>query len=404
MIIKKYLALLFFINFVLIENNAQNNTQLKIKDNINNLTFQLMSKLSKQNNESNFVYSSFSLVFSLSMVYMGTEGETKSEFDTLFNNNLNSEEYAQGFHDFLLQLNDTIGRKSIKTSNSLWIEEKYKVLPKFENDLKQIFNSSTHNFKCATENEANISRQQINKYIESVSDGQLQNVLPDKVLNPLTRLLLINIVAFDAKWEHKFEVTNTKEDNFNLYNGTTVKTSFMNQTFTVGYYQDPIVQAVSIPYENRRFSLLILLPANENVMRKFKNSLNEENFKVLLNALHNRPVDLSLPKFKTESGFELKDALKSLGMTKLFNDSADFSGITGNRDVFINNILQKTIIEVNENETKAASSTIVVMQLKSAYLPIDPIIFNANKPFMYFIIDNSTQVILFSGVLMNPIL
>lgn len=382
---------------------AQNIYESSIKNEMNGMAFKLLPKLATQSNENNFVFSSFSLVSALSMVYVGAEGDTKKELEHLICVDAQREKFIGEFHNLLLNINDSNGRKTLHFSNSLWIEEGYKILPSFADNLKTSFWAAPYTFQSKTPAQANRSRLLVNKFIEKESDGQLKNALPENVLNPLTRLLLINVLSFDAKWKHTFETENTKEDDFFLYNAGTVKTKFMNQTSTMGYYEDTIVQAVSIPYNNPHFSMLIILPANKTAMKKIQGSLSQASLDILLNGLHGQNVKLSIPRFKAESGFEMKEALKSLGMTRSFGDSADFSSITGNKELYISNIFQKTIIDVNEKETKAASSTIVVMQLKSVAYPMEPVTFKANKPFIYFIMDNSTQTILFIGIYKRPV-
>ena len=111
-----------------------------------------------------------------------------------------------------------------------------------------------------------------------------------------------------------------------------------------------------------------------------------------------------LPKFKTTSQFELGDTLKSLGMNTAFDaDKADFSGMTGGRDLFISAVIHKAFVDVNEEGTEAAAATGVIMEPTSAASdPTEPPVFRADHPFVFMIRDNRNGSILFMGRMANP--
>jgi serpin B len=115
-----------------------------------------------------------------------------------------------------------------------------------------------------------------------------------------------------------------------------------------------------------------------------------------------RPWDLNLrmPKFKYESEFELKDTLSQLGMPEAFDPNyADFSGMNGNRELYIQEGYHKGFISVDEKGTEAAAATAVVITLSSAETPLNVTI---DRPFIYLIRDIKTNAILFMGRVMNP--
>ena len=112
-----------------------------------------------------------------------------------------------------------------------------------------------------------------------------------------------------------------------------------------------------------------------------------------------KKVDVIIPKFKITSSFDLEDYLKKMGMEDAFTGAADFSGMTGKKDLQIDKVVHKAFIEVNEKGTEAAASTAVTMRKSSAaMLPV----FRADHPFLYFVKDNKTGSILFMGQVMNP--
>jgi serpin B len=70
-----------------------------------------------------------------------------------------------------------------------------------------------------------------------------------------------------------------------------------------------------------------------------------------------------MPRFEFDSNFSLRQALSALGMPIAFSDRADFSGMTGNRDLFITDVIHKAFVSVDEAGTEAAVASAVVMEL-----------------------------------------
>jgi len=111
-------------------------------------------------------------------------------------------------------------------------------------------------------------------------------------------------------------------------------------------------------------------------------------------------LNLALPKFKIESEFGLGDALQAMGMTQAFSPDADFSGMTGNRELHIGAVIHKAFVDVNETGTEAAAATAVIMELTMA--PAEPINVTVDRPFLFMIYDRPTGTILFMGRVVEP--
>jgi serpin B len=160
-------------------------------------------------------------------------------------------------------------------------------------------------------------------------------------------------------------------------------------------------QAVELPYENGDVSMLVILP-DEGQFQAVEAALSPEMIQGILESLTYGSVILTLPRFTYESAFDLNDALGALGMTDAFDLArADFSGMDGNRDLYIGNVVHKAFVAVDENGTEAAAATAVIMQITSA-LPGEPIVFTVDRPFLYLIRDTRTGGILFVGRVVAP--
>jgi serpin B len=175
----------------------------------------------------------------------------------------------------------------------------------------------------------------------------------------------------------------------------------MHQSEGMNYAAGDGWQAVELAYEGGRQSMLILLPA-EGQFEAFEASLNAARLDDILNAMEWTTVELALPKFSFESEFELNRALAELGMPAAFDAKrADFSGMTGESNLYISDVIHKAFVDVNEEGTEAAAATAVIMRLES--MPIDPVQMQVDHPFIFMIRDNETGSILFTGRVANPL-
>ena len=147
--------------------------------------------------------------------------------------------------------------------------------------------------------------------------------------------------------------------------------------------------------------MVVLLPRATDGLGRLESSLSLGKLDGWLSSLAQRRVEISLPRFKLTAEAELKDALSALGMPAAFiGGQADFSGITGNRDLVISAVVHKAFVEVEEKGTEAAAATGVVMARTSVAMA--PTIFRADHPFLFLIRDNRNGTILFLGPLRDP--
>lgn len=112
---------------------------------------------------------------------------------------------------------------------------------------------------------------------------------------------------------------------------------------------------------------------------------------------------LYFPKFTMETKYFLPSTLSAMGMPTAFTSAADFSGMDGRRDLYIDNAIHQVYIQVNEEGTEAAGATGVTMTLASHPASEKPVpVFRADQPFIFFIQDAEKGNILFTGRVDNP--
>jgi len=145
--------------------------------------------------------------------------------------------------------------------------------------------------------------------------------------------------------------------------------------------------------------MVILLP-DSGQFETFEEAIECQQIKDIIENLERREVRLTMPKFEFDSSFGLKKTLIDMGMPVAFSASADFSGMTGEKDLFISDVIHKAFVSVDEAGTEAAAATAVIMELTA--MPETPVEVTLNRPFIFLIRDIETGAILFVGRVMNP--
>ena len=168
-------------------------------------------------------------------------------------------------------------------------------------------------------------------------------------------------------------------------------------------------RALKMPYAGDRISMIFILPDNKDGLPKLEEQLNAVQFDIdggMMSRIHwfdeERDVKVGVPKLKIESTHDLKDPLKKIGLEHMFDaNKADFSGITGKKDLYVSKVIQKAFIEINEEGAEASAASGAAMVEKGFRFETDPL-FICDHPFLFMIKDNLTGMILFSGKVTNP--
>ncbi|HSW58234.1 MAG TPA: serpin family protein, partial [Dehalococcoidales bacterium] len=246
------------------------------------------------------------------------------------------------------------------------------------------------------------ARQAINQWVADQTEDRIKDLLPQGSITNLTRLVLTNAIYFNAAWATQFDKASTRQGQFTLLNGEKVSLPMMNQfAKNYRYAEGDGYQAIELPYDGRELSMVILLPRSGQYTN-FESRLDNTRLNSILAQMRNAAVDLSLPKFEIETELNLNDHLKKLGMTDAFEFSkADLSGMNGNKELFISDVVHKAFVAVDEAGTEAAAATGVVVGVTS--MPTDIKQFIVDRPFIFLIKDNPTGTVLFLGRILNPL-
>jgi serpin B len=385
--------------------NVTSSEQTLLVEGNSALAFKLYQALKEE--EGNLFYSPYSISLALAMTYAGARGETAQQMADTLQFLLEPASLHPAFNWLDMELasrgegaqgKDGEGFR-LNIANAIWGQKDYEFLPAFLDVLAENYGAGLRILDFRTEAEK--CRVAINDWVSNQTKGHIIDLIPPGAIDALTRLVLTNASYFNAAWEHPFDKKVTTNGPFYLLNGGQVAVPMMKQTESFGYSVGEGYQAVELPYDGGELSMVILLPGSGN-FEDFEEGLQAQQVDAIINGLQNTQVTLTMPRFEFDSEFSLKDTLARMDMRDAFSpDEADFSGMTGNRELFISDVVHKAFVAVDEAGTEAAAATAVIVGTTSA--PGEPPVeVTLDRPFIFLIRDIETGAILFVGRVLNP--
>ncbi|MFH1319744.1 MAG: serpin family protein [Bacteroidota bacterium] len=365
--------------------------------------FELFSELKTDKKDENLFFSPFSISSALAMTYGGARNRTEKQMSKTLHFNLDQKLLHSNFKKLLdgLDKQNQEGLQ-IDIANSLWAQKDYTFLDEFFELSKTCYGSGLKYVNFTENKEREKARLEINEWVENNTNNKIKDLIQPGILNGLTRLVLVNAIYFNGQWAYQFDKKLTKKMPFYTSVKTQIKTGFMNRKADLKYFENDNLQVIELPYTANKTSMVIFLPKDIEGINELENSFNYETYSNNINSLQTETVVLSIPKFKTMDKFGLAPTLSDMGMPIAFRGRANFSGMTGKRDLFIAKVIHKAFIEVSEEGTEAAAATAVIMQKKAIINPVPQKVFKADHPFIFVIKDNETGSILFMGKIVNP--
>ncbi|XP_022816434.1 antichymotrypsin-2-like [Spodoptera litura] len=250
-----------------------------------------------------------------------------------------------------------------------------------------------------------LAADNINKWVAKKTDDMITNIVTPNMFNSNTRLVLANAISLTADWLYPFDVHSTYEAQFTKVNGHQVTVKMMYQTNDFNYYAQSDFQVLEMFYVGKDISFLTILPNDANNLLNIAKSLSDPDFVIyVMENLSPTKIEVKIPKFELTSRIDLKDVLKKNGVTAIFQ-----SGTTGLEDILENkesihvtDALQVARIIVDEVHTQAAAATVVIAGLKMSPQYNKMLSFNADRPFVFSILNRRKRVMLFNGFYNGP--
>jgi serpin B len=365
--------------------------------------FELYQALREE--EGNLFYSPHSISLALAMTYAGARGETAQQMADTLQFLLEQERLHPSFNWLDAELasrgegaqgQDGEGFR-LNIVNAIWGQKDYEFLSDFLDVLAQNYGAGLRILDFITETEK--SRLAINQWVSDQTEGRIEDLIPQGAIGELTRLVLTNAIYFNAAWEYPFDEDMTADGPFYLLDGGQVTVPMMQQTESFSYAEGEGYQAIELLYDGGELSMVILLP-EDGKFQAFEEGLQAQQVSDIISGMQATEVALTMPQFEFDSGFSLKDTLAGMGMPVAFSSAADFSGMTGKRELFISDVIHKAFVSVDEAGTEAAAATAVIMELTA--VPEPAVEVTIDHPFIFLIRDIETGAVLFVGRVLNP--
>jgi serpin B len=339
------------------------------------------------------------------MAYAGAQGETEGQMaETL---NYLPQDAQHPALNALEQRMSGLGEKGdgggavpfrLNVANSAWGQQGYSFKDAYLETLAGHYGAGLRTLDFGQPQEA---AGEINAWIEDQTEDRIKNLVSPEAISPATRLVLANAIYFKASWLSRFEPSNTRDGPFTLADGSRVTVPLMHQTAYFPYMESDGYQAVRLPYKGEAADMLIILP-QEGRFEQVEGRLGAGFLDEVRRALREEYVRLTMPRFDFETDLGLPKLLKAMGMTAPFDSgTANFSGISGKKDLYISEALHRANITVDEKGTEAAAATVLLMPVSG---PPEPTIeMTADRPFIFVIAERETGAILFLGRVTDPL-
>jgi serpin B len=352
--------------------------------------------------DSNLFFSPYSISLALVMTYAGAHGDTAQQMADVLHFTLPQEQLHPAFNalDLALACQGGENKENFKLNiaNSLWGRAGISFNKEFLDVLALNYGAGMRLLNFQENPEA--ARIRINDWVSEQTENKIKDLIPEGAINPLTVLVLTNAIYFKASWEYAFPEELTMDDTFTLLNGTRVTVPMMSwpRAVTIRYAEGDGYQAIELPYEGTSMSMLILLPTLDR-FEEFEMTLSAERVNEIVENLESRHVLVRMPKFRFETSLDLSNTLAEMGMSVAFTPQADFSGITTDCPLWIDKVLHKAFVSVDEKGTEAAAATAVIMTLS---ISPQPTTVSIDHPFIFLIRDTNTGAVLFLGRVLDP--
>jgi len=366
---------------------------------VNAFAFDVYGKLDAR--DGNVFFSPLSAATALAMTYAGAQGRTATEIAKVLRLTEKPPEVHYEFGALLSELNAVRASKCrLLSANALWAHAGTLFLEPYLNLVRSRYDATVDELDFGSAPQK--AEDKINRWVEERTENTVTRLIPPGTVDPQTRLVLTNAVYFKGAWQERFSPELTHDAPFILSDGGTTTVRMMHRTGSFRHARANGLQVLELPYDAGTLSMVLLLPDEPNGLDRLERLMNAEMFSQWTAALKPSQLEIYIPRFKSSSDYRLDGTLKALGMIDAFSSlKADFSGMTGKKDLFVGAVFHSSFVEVNEEGTEAAGASGVVMRLKSG-APKPLPVFRADHAFVYVIRHVPSNCIVFLGRMAKP--
>jgi serpin B len=356
----------------------------------NEFAFDLYARLRTE--KGNVIFSPYSIETALAMTYAGARGKTADEMAKTLHFTLPQERLHPAFGGLIQRLQPEKDNPSyrLETANAVWPREGLPIVKAYQRLVRTHYGAEVTAVDYARDPKS--ARGTINRWVAERTNNKIKELLTDDEVNQKTLLVLTNAAYLKAGWLEPFPKDETKDEEFEVAPGKSVKVPMMHNTHArCNFYMGDDFQVLELPYAGERLSLVILLPSKKGRLAELENGLKAAKVEQLLSKLRVHDGKVAMPRFKTEFRRNLVEDLTAMGMPLACSEAADFSGMS--KSFAISWVVHQALISVDEEGTEAAAAT-GIGRILSRNPPFD---FRADHPFLFLLRDKETGAILFMG-------
>ncbi|MCP4395473.1 MAG: serpin family protein [Alphaproteobacteria bacterium] len=405
----------------------------------NEFAIDLYKQIRTDNND-NIAISPFSLTNAMVLPYVGSQNSTAKEIKEIMHFDTNKNSFSKMFSEIKKETvtgnnfttpEDKNGKTeqvtSLKVAGSMWIDKDYPLFLSYKNTIDKKFGSKVD---AADLSKKQPSAKKINNWIAELTNNKIKNIITPEDISDGAPMVLVNTLYFKGRWAEEFEIDCNKHENFSITYGVKapkkVPVNMMKLKKSLPYTQTKDLEVLRIPHDKSSIEMAIFLPKKPDGLKDLEEKITPDMVDNLINKTQPYAVNVSMPAFRIDNSYQLTKILSDMGLKSPFNKEADFSGISSKKGLYIGNIIQKIILDIDEkgakkvepaeeqSKTKIASKTTKtdgiagsaekkITETKKPKIEKKYLIkFNANHPYMYVLFDKETQQILFIGRVTNP--
>ncbi|XWV25781.1 serpin [Tupanvirus soda lake] len=326
--------------------------------------------------ENNSVYSPLSIAYIMSLLHLGAVGNTEKQITDLM--------VIKNSVEDLVSCSKLFNRDVIKLANAIIVNKDMPVKPEYLEMAKSLALVTNEDFS-----DGYLIVRKANAFIENNTNNLIKDVLKDGMIDMKTIMVLINTIYFKAKWNSPFKNTKTYKDNFNCK----VSAHMMTNTKYYPYFEDHNMQIVELPYKGREFCMGFILPKKSLTIDCCSDYLGT------CSSTSSRYVEVHIPKFTQRNNIDLIPIMKNMGVTDIFGSRSRLDNMieVANYFPYVSTMIHEAVVIVDEDGTEAAAVTVAVCRAECCSIMPEPVIFRANRSFVYYIKHIPTNTLLFVG-------
>lgn len=369
----------------------------------NGFALALYTEMIKTQSRSNLIFSPYGLSASMAMAYLGSKEDTAKEISNyLFyplDPNYMGEAFKRMDQEFLTD-------KGLGFAHSLWLQSGLNVKEEYLTQVNNYFPGRFHEVDFVLR--ADTSRNEINSWVAQRTGKRMASLLNVGDMPRATRMLLVSAVTVQAAWETLFNVRDTISSNFFISEDSQRPVSMMQLQGEFPYYETDEVRVVEIPYQRQegqhtRLGFWIVLPKAPGGLKQLEANLSIDKFNEWHTQATRKLLTLKVPRFRLFQIHNFKELLERMGLKLPFTSDANFSAISDSSQIFIQKNFQKVSFFINEKGSDAPAKNIPLARRSEPLTNPEGIQeLEINKPFLFFVLDDTLGQILFLGKIMQP--